>query len=96
MLFTVMQVLVKLLGNSISSFEIAFFRAITGIVFIGPLILRSGLGGFRASRPGLMIVRGLVGSSAMMCGFYAIAHLPLADATSISFSRALLWCRLRC
>ena len=88
-LFTVMQILVKMLGNSLSSFEIAFFRAATGVVFIGPLILRTGLSGFRASRPGLMIIRGIVGSSAMMCGFYAIAHLPLADATSISFSRAL-------
>ena len=88
-LFTIMQVLVKLLGNEISSFEVAFFRAATGVVFIGPLILRSGLSGFRASRPGLMIIRGLVGSIAMMSGFYAIANLPLADATSISFSRAL-------
>jgi len=88
-LFTVMQVLVKLLGGSLHSFEIAFFRALTGVVFIGPLILRTGTAGFRASRPGLMIIRGVVGSTAMLLGFYAIANLPLADATSISFARAL-------
>ncbi len=89
MLFTVMQVLVKILGGSVHPFEVAFFRALTGVLFIGPIILHSGLGGFRASRPGLMILRGMVGSTAMLCGFYAIANLPLADATSISFSRAL-------
>jgi len=88
-LFTVMQVLVKLLGGSLHAFEVAFFRALTGVVFIGPLILRAGSAGFRASRPGLMIIRGIVGSTAMMFGFYAIANLPLADATSISFARAL-------
>jgi len=88
-LFTIMQVLVKLLGGSLHSFEIAFFRALTGVVFIGPLILRTGNAGFRASRPGLMIIRGVVGSTAMLLGFYAIANLPLADATSISFARAL-------
>jgi len=88
-LFTVMQVLVKLLGGSLHSFEIAFFRALTGVVFIGPLILRTGTAGFTASRPGLMIIRGVVGSTAMLLGFYAIANLPLADATSISFARAL-------
>jgi len=88
-LFTVMQVLVKLLGGSIHAFEVAFFRALTGIVFIAPLIWRAGPAGFKTSRPGLMIVRGICGSTAMLCGFYAIAHLPLADAPSISFSRAL-------
>jgi drug/metabolite transporter (DMT)-like permease len=88
-LFTVMQVLVKLLGGSLHAFEVAFFRALTGVIFIAPVIWRTGPAGFRASRPGLMILRGVVGSTAMLCGFYAIAHLPLADATSISFARAL-------
>lgn len=88
-LFTVMQVLVKQLGGQLHAFEVAFFRALTGVIVIGPLILRTGVSGFRASRPGLMIIRGVVGSTAMLCGFYAIAHLPLADATSISFARAL-------
>ena len=84
-----MQVLVKLLGGSLHAFEVAFFRALTGVIFIGPLIWRTGTAGFRASRPGLMIIRGVVGSTAMLLGFYAIANLPLADATSISFARAL-------
>jgi len=88
-LFTVMQVLVKLLGGALHPFEVAFFRALTGVLFIAPVILRTGVAGFRASRPGLMILRGIVGSTAMLCGFYAIANLPLADATSISFARAL-------
>jgi len=88
-LFTVMQVIVKLLGGTVHPFEIAFFRALTSVLFIGPLIWRLGPAGFKTTRPGLMIIRGISGASAMLCGFYAIAHLPLADATSISFSRAL-------
>lgn len=88
-LFTVMQVLVKFLGGGLHAFEVAFFRALTGVIVIAPLILRTGTAGFRASRPGLMVIRGVVGSTAMLLGFYAIANLPLADATSISFARAL-------
>jgi len=88
-LFTCMQVLVKLMGNELHSFELAFFRALTGAVFITPFILRTGVSGFTTTRPVMMILRGIVGSTAMLCGFYAIANLPLAEATSLSFSRAL-------
>ena len=37
--------------------------------------------------PGLHLARALAGSFAMMCGFYALTHLPLATATAITFSR---------
>ncbi|MGF1454669.1 MAG: DMT family transporter [Alphaproteobacteria bacterium] len=89
-LFTVMQVLVKFLGNRLHPLEVAFFRSVLGFVFILPFVLwKSGLAGFHTIRPGLHLVRGIAGSCAMMGNFYAIANLPLADATTISFSRAL-------
>ncbi len=89
-LFTVMQVMVKFLGGRLHPLEVAFFRSALGFVFILPFVLwKSGLGCFRTTRPGLHLVRGVAGSCAMMGNFYALAHLPLADATTISFSRAL-------
>lgn len=88
-LFVVMTALVKFLGNRLHSFEVAFFRALTSVVVLVPMALRAGAAGFKTQRPGLHLLRGLFGSTAMLCGFYAFTHLPLADATAISFSRAL-------
>lgn len=91
-LFTGMQALAKTLSRppfELHGFQIAFFRSVTGLIFILPFMMRTGLAGFKTSRPMLMSVRGMVGAIATLCGFYAIANLPLAEATAISFSRAL-------
>ncbi len=91
-LFTVMQAMAKILSRppyDLHGFQIAFFRSVTGLVFILPFILRTGVAGFKTTRPFLMTVRGMVGATATLCGFYAIANLPLAEATALSFSRAL-------
>jgi drug/metabolite transporter (DMT)-like permease len=84
-----MGALVKLLGQRLDSFQIAFFRALTGALFILPFMIRQGPAAFRFERPWLHLARGLAGSAAMMCGFYSFVYLPLADATAISFARAL-------
>jgi drug/metabolite transporter (DMT)-like permease len=88
-LFTVMATLVKMLGTSLSSFEVAFFRSLTGLLFILPLIIRQGYRGVGTGRPWLHLLRGALGSMGMMLGFYAFVHLPLATASAISFSRTL-------
>jgi drug/metabolite transporter (DMT)-like permease len=88
-LFTVMATLVKVLGARLDSFEVAFFRSLTAIIVIFPLILRHGREGFYTRRPWLHLLRGTLGSLGMMCGFYAFVHLPLATASAISFSRTL-------
>jgi drug/metabolite transporter (DMT)-like permease len=43
----------------------------------------------RTARPGLHLFRGLAGISAMYCFFYAIAHLPLANAMILKMSAPL-------
>ncbi len=82
-------VLVKFLGNELNSFEVAFFRALFGFLAITPFVLRPGSGGIRTSRPVLHTLRGVMGGAAMLSGFYAVTVLPLALATSLSFSRSL-------
>lgn len=87
--FTVMATLVKILGNRLNSFEVAFFRSLTAIIVILPLMARHGWSGFYTRRPLLHLLRGALGSLGMMAGFYAFVHLPLATASAISFSRTL-------
>lgn len=89
LLFTVMATLVKVLGSRLSSFEVAFFRSLTGLLVILPLIMRQGISSVYTRRPGLHLLRGSLGSLGMMFGFYAFVHLPLATASAVSFSRTL-------
>ncbi len=88
-LFSVMAAVVKILGNRLDSFQIAFFRALFGLAAVLPFVWQEGLPRLRTRRPGMHLLRGVMGVSAMLCGFYAITHLPLADAVSLSFTRPL-------
>ncbi len=86
---TVMATTVKFVGQSLDSFVIAFFRAAFGLIIILPFVWRGGREALRIKRPWLHLARGVLAAGAMMCGFYAITHLPLADAVAIGFARPL-------
>jgi len=88
-MFSCMTAVVKYLGGSFDSFQLAFFRALFGLFAVLPFFLRHGLGVVRTRRLGMQLTRAVGGSLAMLSGFYAITHLPLADAVSISYARAL-------
>jgi len=88
-MFSAMTMAVKFLGGSFDSFQLAFFRALFGLFAVLPFFLRYDMGLVRTERLGMHLARSLCGACAMLCGFYAITHLPLADAVSISYARAL-------
>ena len=87
--FSAMGLFVKLLGARLPSIEIAFFRSLAGLVAVLPLMLREGVGLWRTRRLGAHFGRALLGTAGMVCGFYAFTHLPLAEATAISFTKPL-------
>ncbi len=84
-----MAVIAKYLGNELNSFEVAFFRALFGWFAILPFVWQAGASNLRTNRMTLHAMRGVFGSAAMMTGFFALTHLPLAMATSLSFARPL-------
>jgi drug/metabolite transporter (DMT)-like permease len=88
-IFSLQNALVKFLGQRLDPFQIAFFRCFFGLVLVLPLLARQGGGVFLTGRPALHVARGLAGVSGMFCGMYALVHLPLADATAISFAKPL-------
>lgn len=88
-LFSLMALLVKLLGNRLDSFQIAFFRAAFGLLGILPFALMAGAACWQTRRLPLHFLRGSIGMLAMFCGFYALTHLPLADAVALSFTKPL-------
>jgi drug/metabolite transporter (DMT)-like permease len=84
-----MAALVKTLGARLDSFQLAFFRASLGLLFVLPFAIGAGWGVLRTRQPGLHVLRGIAGSVAMMCGFYALTRMSLADATAITFTTPL-------
>jgi drug/metabolite transporter (DMT)-like permease len=85
-LFGLMAVCIRLASKQLHAFEIAFFRNFFGFVFTLPLVFRNGPGLFRTSQFPLYFFRCCIGIVSMLSGFWAIAHLPLAQAIAISYS----------
>src|SRR5262245_17276867 len=85
----VMAVLVKVLGERLSSFEILFFRSFVGFLFILPLFLLDPLQPLRTKRPVMHLLRGSAGALGNACFFWTITHMLLADAMALQFSRPL-------
>ena len=88
-MFACMAVMIRLASSQLHAFEIAFFRNFFGFVFALPLLLHHGLGILKTDKLSLYVGRCLIGIVSMLCGFYAIVHLPLAKAVTISYSTPL-------
>lgn len=88
-MFSTMGMVVKLLGEHLPSHQAAFFRAFFGMAAVMPFVLSMGRAGFATKRLPLHLSRGLTGAAAMLCGFYSMAHLPLADSVALSFTKPL-------
>jgi drug/metabolite transporter (DMT)-like permease len=84
-----MGVFIKLASQELHPFQVAFFRAFFGFLVIAPFALRSGISGVKTKRPGLHLIRGLIGGIVLLMMFYSVANLPLADVTALSFTKPL-------
>jgi len=87
--FAASGTLVKLAGQTLPTAVIVFFRSLFGLVAVLPFLLRTGPGVLRTAKPWLHLSRGLIGVCAMAAGFYSVTHLPLAQASAISYARPL-------
>jgi drug/metabolite transporter (DMT)-like permease len=85
-LFALMAVVIRLASKTQHPFEIAFFRNFFGLVFTLPLLLRHGTGLFKTQKLPLYLLRCAIGTVGMLAGFWAIVHLPLAQAVALSYS----------
>ncbi len=87
--FALMHASVRHVAADMHPFEVGFFRNLFGFLFFAPIMLRSGLRLFHTERIGLHVFRGAINGVSMLCWFYALAVLPLADATSLSLTGPL-------
>lgn len=85
--FTAMVTLIKVLGERLHVAEIILIRQVIMTIIVAPVIISGLPGSLKTHRPGLHVIRVGCASVAMLAGFTAIIHLPLADATAIAFSK---------
>ena len=88
-LFGLMAVVIRLASETQYPFEIAFFRNLFGLLFTLPLLFKHGMGLLKTSKLPLYLLRCAIGTVGMLAGFWAIVHLPLAQAVAISYSTPL-------
>jgi len=90
--FSIMAALIRSLGQTMPTLEMAFFRAALQAVVLLPvaaMALHRDPRVLVTRRPGLHALRLTLAVATVTTGFYALVHLPLATAMSISFTRAL-------
>ena len=88
-LFACMAVVIRLASRELHAFEIAFFRNLFGLLFALPILLRHGISILRTEKLPLYFMRCAIGIVSMLAGFWALVHLPLAQAVAISYSTPL-------
>jgi len=88
--FGLMAVVIRLASNAgLPTVEIAFFRNFFGLLALLPFLHAGGRAVFRTRQLPMYLVRSAIGVASMLCGFWAIGHLPMAQAISLSYSTPL-------
>lgn len=86
--FAIMALLIKLLGQRLHVTQVLLVRQIVMGLVVAPTILNHFPGALRTNRLGLQMLRVALASFAMLTGFTAVIHLPLADVTAIGFAKS--------
>lgn len=88
LMFSFMAISIRLASESLHTLEVAFFRNFFGMIAVLPLLLRAGrgLGYLKTRHLPKYFLRCLVGLVSMYCAFWALGHLPLAQAIALTYS----------
>lgn len=80
-------VLVHWLGSGWPAPLQLFWRQGAALLILTPLIVRAGRRAFATDSPKIILFRSVVAMLALTLWIYATSHLPLATATTLSFTR---------
>jgi hypothetical protein len=92
LLFAVMSVLVRWLGDRVPLGQVVFFRSAFAILPVVAIFAWRGelMAAVRTDRPFGHLGRGMISVAGMFLNFAALARLPLADANALSFASPLI------
>lgn len=83
--FSLMALLVKWAGQRLPSSQLVLARSAFSAVVTYVMLRRLGVS-LWGQRKGLLLLRGFFGFLGLLCMFYAITKLPLADVTVIQYT----------
>ena len=83
--FSLMTLCVKKIDNRIPIYELVFFRSLLSLSITSFLISKKNLNPWGENKP-LLILRGILGTIALVCIFYAIRNMPLNISTVIQYT----------
>ena len=97
--FSLMGVCVKAVGGRIPVAEVVLARSAVSLLLSIVMLRQAGLNPW-GQRRGLLVLRGVIGTGALLCVFAALAELPLTAATVLqylqpTFTAVLAWWLLR-
>lgn len=82
--FSVMSLLVKTAGARLPVSELVLVRAVVTLVLSAGMLWHAGVAPW-GRRHGRLVLRGVFGFCALLCFYYALTHLPIADATVLQY-----------
>jgi len=82
--FSLMSLFVKLVGQGVPTMQVVLVRGLLTLGFTWVLIRRLPVHPLGNRRMGLFF-RGFLGFAALSCFYYAVVHLPLAEATVLQY-----------
>ncbi len=97
--FSLMSFFVKLAGERLPSQEIVVARSVASLVLSWVALRKAGVSPW-GWKPGGLVLRGLLGTAALSCFYYALTELPIALVTVLHYlnpplAALLAWIFLR-
>ncbi len=86
LMFALAGMAIKMAGASLSSVEVLFWRNVLSLAILAPWILWRWPASLRPVHSGLMALRGVAVVASLLCYYYAVKALPLAEAVLLNFS----------
>ncbi len=83
--FSLMTLCVKKIDQRIPIYELVFFRSLISLLITNLFISKRNINPWGKNKP-LLILRGILGTIALLCIFYSIQNMPLSLSTVIQYT----------
>lgn len=87
--FGLMAIAIRYATRYVPTQEVAFFRNAFGLLALMPMLIRPGSAPLKTQQLPRYFLRSAIGLASMLCAFWAIGHLPISQAISLSYSTPL-------
>ena len=89
-LFLLMMALSRLVTDELHVMLVVFWRAAFGLVAMAPWLARRGFSALATRKLRYHVLRTALSYGGLLCVFYAVTMLPIADITAITFIRPVV------